>query len=232
MRWLAVTVLVAMAAIADPANATPPAVSKWPGWTSFGPYKPHNPRTLSEIPEPVRALVVAHLKARLGDEFYRRLEFTGGQVVDLDEFHRVHSRLKSYQWEVPAFDLHFTFRMPELGIASYTAQIKLRRDGSVLKEIDLPEFAADARKRQLVPLAAALRVAVRRVFVEALKHEPLRFDPDEVSAEIDYDRRADALVWRFSQVTGDDGLRIHYRKVEVFAHTGQIARVYETWAIR
>ena len=40
--------------------------------------------------------------------------------------------------------LWFEFEMPEVGIRVYTASIALRRDGSVLREIELPPFAPRA----------------------------------------------------------------------------------------
>jgi hypothetical protein len=208
-------------ATGNASSGTPQSVTKSPGWTYMGAYEPRNPRSLDEIPEPIKVQVVAHLKARLGEDFYRRLGFSGGQIVDIEELHRINPDSYNYRWEVHAFDLHFTFHMPEIGLDSYSAQIKLRPDGSVLHEIDLPNFTADPSKLRFITLAAALQVAQSK-----------GFKINKVSAEIAYDTKADALVWRLSEVAHDDGLNILYKNIDIYAHTGSVAKVYETEAIR
>ena len=93
------------------ADEPPKGVTKYPGWRSYGAEKHRKVESLGEIPKKVRDRAITHLKARLGG-FYARLTFTGGDAVDL---------AKDSLSNVPAFDLHFEFRMPEVGIESYTA---------------------------------------------------------------------------------------------------------------
>lgn len=202
--------------------ATPPqSVTNSPGWISFGLYEPANPQTLADIPDSIRLGLVAHLQERLGESFYRRLEFAGGQVVNIDELHRVNPSSSNYRWEVPAYDLHFTFHMHEIGLESYTAQIQLRKDGTVLREVDLPNYADDPAKLNFTKLASALQTAKKN-----------GFDPNNISAQIAYDSKADALVWRLSEVSHDDGLNIRYKNIDIYVSSGQVAKVYNSDAIR
>jgi hypothetical protein len=202
-------------------NSPPLSVSKWPGWTQMGPYQPVNPRSLAEIPESIRTSLIDHLKARLGEEFYQRLRFTGGQVVDFEKLRRDNPDSWNYRWEIHAYDLHFEFKMPEVGIDSYTAQIKLRRDGTVLKEIDLPNFAAEPKKLVFIPLRKILGIAQER-----------GFDLGKASVAIEYDEGADAIQWKISEVVADDGLIVRYKNLSIHAHNGRVAKVHDTEAIR
>lgn len=194
---------------------------KYPGWTYMGEYEPANPSSLDELQQNIREKVVEHLKSRLGEDFFRKLRFTGGQVVDFTELYRVNPRAKHYEWTVHAYDLHFEFTMPNKGIKSYTAQIKLNSDGSVLSEIDLPDFARHPEKLNFTSIAKVKRVA-----------EKAGFDLTEAETEIDYDLRQDSIIWRFTKVVSDDGLIIQYKNIEVDAHSGIVIRQYGSEAIR
>ena len=127
----------------------------------------------------------------------------------------------NYQWEVPAYNLQFTFHMPEIGLESYTAQIQLKKDGTVLREIDLPDFADDPGKLNFTTLASAVQTAKTK-----------GFDPNKISAQIAYDSNADALVWRLSEVSQDDGLIIRDENIDIYVNSGKVAKVYNTDAIR
>jgi hypothetical protein len=222
MRRAAVLIVFIIISIGNAWCIPPQSVTKSPGWTFFGLlYKPPNPQSLAEIPESIRVGLIAHLQKRLGENFYRRLEFAGGQVVDVDELHRIDPGSKNYRWEVPAYDLHFTFHMHEIGLESYTAQIQLRKDGTVLREIDLPNFVHDPGKLKFTTLASALQTAKTK-----------GFDPNKISAQIAYDSGADALVWRLSEVSHDDGLNIQFENIDIYVNSGEVAKVYTTDAIR
>jgi hypothetical protein len=218
----AALILLVIGSVGDAWCAPPQSVTKPPAWIQFGlVYKPRNPRSLAEIPESIRLGLLAHLQERLGESFYRRLEFTGGQIVDIDELHRVDPGSLKYQWEVPAYTLHFTFHMPEIGLESYTAQIELRKDGMVLQEIDLPDFADDPKKLNFTSLASALETAKAK-----------GFDLDRISAEVAYDPNADDLTWRLREVSHDDVLNISFKNIDIDLHSGKVMRVYDTAAIR
>ncbi len=196
-------------------------VSKKSGSTYFGDYEPSEPKSLDDVSSPAKERLIAHLKERLGDAFYTRLRFSGGQVIDFAKLARMEPDSKDYQWEVPAYILDFEFVMPEVGISSYVAQIELRNDGSIIKEIDLPNFTRNPMKLHFFPLSDAIQVAINSGFL-----------PSQMSTAIDYSESDDSIVWEFAQIVEDDGLVIRSKKIQVSAHTGLIIHSGSTEAIR
>lgn len=221
VTWSRAALVACLCLISVAAYAEEPREFSNAGWTWFGGYEPKNPKSLSEIPEPVRARLLSHLRSRLGEGFVERLEFTGGQIIDFAELRRVNPGSKNYKWEVPAYILHFAFKMPEAGIASYTSQISLRSDGSVLEDIGLPNFTASPGKLVLIPLSDAIEIAVLRGFAR-----------DQMHVDLKYDEKVDSLVWTIDQKVADDGVVIDFTTIDVSAHTGEVLRMYETDAIR
>jgi hypothetical protein len=118
--------------------------------------------------------------------------------------------------EIPAYDLHFTFRMPEMGLKAYTAHIQLRQDGTVLREIDLPDYAAHPDKLNFTPLASALQTALAQ-----------GLDPKMVSEAISYDPESDSLVWRIYEVARDPNWEGTLRGITLYVHSGHVAKTYE-----
>jgi hypothetical protein len=113
--------------------------------------------------------------------------------------------------------LPFRLALPEVGIRSYIAGIELRQDGSVIKELSLPAFAANRHKRHFVPLDAAYEIAARR-----------GSSPNKASVEIIYNRKRDAMIWHFSQETHHEFGLTKYRDIEIDAHSGMVLRVFNT----
>jgi hypothetical protein len=203
-------------------NAEPdaqPSVKKYGGDTYFGEYKPAKAKSLDDIPEPARSRIVEHLKKRLGEKFYSILKLSGGQIVDLDELRRKEPNSKNYQWEAPAYLLHFEFRMPEKGIAFYQATIECRRDGSVIKEIDLPEIAKHPERGTFVSLKEALKAAKG-------------FDLEKSSVEMDYREKEGKCVYRVTQLVRETGPRLFFKSVDIDAHTGRAVAVYKSEGIK
>ena len=181
-------------------------------------YHPREPRSLDDIPEPARARITTHLQDRLGAAFFGTLKLAGGQIIDLAELLRTEPGAKSYRWEVPAYELHFEFRRPDRGIASYVATIECRQDGSVLHEIDLPEIAAHPERGEFVAFADAVSAA-----------QTSGFDVARAHAEIDYEGKTGRCVYRFRKESDPDDeqtLGITARCLDVDAHSGKVLRLY------
>lgn len=186
----------------------------------MGDYEPVEPKSLLDVPTPVRLEVLNHLRDRLGS-FAERLTFSGGQIVDFKRLARDEPDSKNYKWEVHAYDLHFSFQMPSAGIKSYTAQIQLRSDGSVLEEIDLPAFASAPEKLKFISLQDAFSVAAAK-----------GFSRKDVHPEIMYFKDADSLAWKFQEIVSDDGLVIESKNIYVSAHNGAILKEFSSEGIR
>src|SRR5690606_2337102 len=153
-----------------------------------GEYEPRKPDSLDDVPSSIRKMLEGHLIERLGKTFYSSLQFDGGQIVDYDDLLKVHPNAKNYKWEVHAYDLHFAFRKPEIGVKLYVAQIALRGDGSILHEINLPNFSSAYEKLNFVSIGDALN--------EAKKYG----HNSKSRIEFIYLEEFDSLVWRFSRV--------------------------------
>ncbi len=182
---------------------------------AYYPYQPKEMRTLEELPAAVRAAAVAHVKARVGEEFYARLRFAGGQFVDVEELHRVNPASRKFRAQVPAYLLRFDFEMPKSGIRHYTASMGLRGGGEVIRELDLPASAKEPRKTAVKALAEVCAGLVKQRLI----------DPAAATATVTYDRKGDRLVWHFEQaLPGGAGQEVKVRTVEVDAHTGKVIR--------
>jgi hypothetical protein len=216
MRFHALVITQCLMPLA--ASATEAAgASKSGGYRFYINYRPAEPKSLDEIPATITVSLVAHLKDRLGDAFFAQLRFVGGQIVDFDELYRISPRYRTRGEEIPKYDLHFEFARPDLGIEHYVAQIKLRADGTVLQEIELPAFRAHPEKRTLLPLAAVTLVAANHGVGAPLW-----------VVGLGYSVETDSIVWRLGhQISGDRrGGKI--ANVEISAHDGTVIKKFET----
>jgi uncharacterized membrane protein YkoI/TM2 domain-containing membrane protein YozV len=196
-------------------------VTKWTGSRYFGEYKLRNVEQLDELPGNVRENVMSHLIDRLGEDFYRTLHFTWGEIVDKEQLLREQPNAKDYKWDVHTYDLHFMFSRLDKGIEAYYAQIKLDETGHVMEEIDLPHIARDQSKSQLISLQEAKEIAAKNAF-----------KVEYTDIEIDYQQQHDVIIWRFRQLIRDDGLSMTFKNIEINAHTSEILSTYKTEAIR
>ncbi len=223
MAWLAPWMLTRASAappfhgslftpVGDQTAIGPP--SKEP--TAYYPYEPRELKAWTDVSSEARETVAAHLKARLGEEFYDRLKFAGGEAVNLAELHRVLPASRKFRPEVPTYLLWFEFEMPEVGIRVYTASIAARRDGSVVREIDLPPFAAEPGKLKIAPLAGVTAGLISRGMIDARA----------TTVNIAYDEKHARIVWHFEQALPGDGPVVQVRNIDVNAHTGAVVRRY------
>ena len=184
------------------------------------PYYPYQPRkivSLGELPAGIQAKAKTELTARVGEEFLRRLHFAGGEIVDLDELHRVNPASRRFSPAVPTYLLRFDFSSPEVGIRRYTVSLVMRRDGSLLRGIDVPAVGTEPAKLGLKPLPEVSAEMARRGLI----------DPATTTATVTYDRARDALVWHFEQTLPGSGPEVKTRVVDVDARSGNIVRPSE-----
>ena len=179
---------------------------------AYYPYEPQQIRRLADLPVDVQFRAIAAVKGRVGDAFYGRLRFVGGEAVNLAELRRVNPDSRKFRAEIPAYALHWDFALPEAGIRNYTATLALRGDGTVLRRLDLPDFAANPDKLRLVPLARIAEDLIRKK----------RLDPAVATATVTYDGKAEHLVWHFEQPLPGGGAEIRIDAVDVDARTGTI----------
>jgi hypothetical protein len=212
--------LLEVASIEAAASDDMPKVRKYAAIIYYGDYTPAEPKGWKSIPEPARSKIAQHLKSRLGEEFYSRLSLIGGQIVDVQTLRRKEPNSKNYKWEVPAYVLHLRFRLPELGIEHYDAEIHCRSDGSVLQEIDLPVVAKHPERGRFISTSKACEIAKKQ-----------GFDLAKAEVKIDYRPNRDVCVFCFEQMIKQDGSRLLFKCLDIDAHCGRIIKIYSTEAI-
>ena len=136
-----------------------------------------------------------------------RLQFDSGQVVDKDRLLRVDPDAKGYQWPIPTYQLLFLFLMTNQPRVTYCAEIQLDEKGGVLREIDLPVYAKNPEKLQIIPVSQALEVAA---------HEGMPVD--SLSVEAAYNPEFDSLEWLLSQWTRKQRTGFTITILHVVAH--------------
>ena len=175
-------------------------------------YEPAAATSLEAISWQVKQRVVRHLQRRLGEAFYKQLSFAGGDIVDKAKLYAADPAARDYAWEIPAYRLHFAFRMPEAGIERYVATIELRADGSIINDITLPCYSCHPEKLKFVALPDATAVAVAHGMSETA-----------ASVKLDYSPEVDSLVWIYSQRVAEAGVA-NYDDLVIDAHSGAVVR--------
>ncbi len=179
-------------------------------------------RNLDEIPLPVRNRLNEHLKSKLGEEFFRKLKLEWGEWIDLERLKR--ESPKDYEWNAPmgAFDLVFWFSDSTKGLKSFYSTIVLNNDGSIRKDILLPNIRANPEKSKIISCEDAISIAAG-----------LGFPRHALDVSFEYSEKQDSFIWVITDTSGttpDEPLIIGqgtYKKIEIHANTGSVIRVYK-----
>ena len=91
-------------------------ITKRVGIVSLYPYQPKNISTLDQLPTGIQVKLKEHLMVRLGREFFSKLEFSNGSVVNFDDLYRVNPGAREYRWRIFAYKIGFAFADRRLGI--------------------------------------------------------------------------------------------------------------------
>lgn len=175
----------------------------------FGDYFPYEPSKLDDIPKTIQEKVISHIKAKVGAEFYSKLKFSGGQVVNLDRLYLVYPKAKDFKWTPYSYYLCFSFSDFEKGIAKYTAKIVLDSNGNVIEDIQLPNIKAIPNKSNIISIYKATEIAKFYNFQAGIENIKLY-----------YDKELDSFVWCFSKIVNDNGLTFGIETIVINAITG------------
>jgi len=180
------------------------------GGISFGDYQPKEPRALTELPVDIQKKVESYLVNRLGVAFYKKLFLYGGQVVDLDRLDKIENFKKEYQWE--AYNYYLAFSDTTLGIARYTAEMVMDKNGKVVEGIELPLISANPSKQNIISMTEAKSIAA------SLGH----FN-ENTYIDFYYDRNYDSFIWEFSERSSNLKEQTYlYKDLLIYAHSGQV----------
>lgn len=239
-RLLFLTLLIQLAC---PASAEIVPESDGHGLVGFGGYRTKQIKSLTDIPRPVVAHLTEHLKKRLGETQYAHLKFAGGQLIDAKELRKTEPDSRDYQWEIPAYILQFDFELPGTPKVIFPAEISLRSNASVIKEINLPAYANSADKQVFHSFKELIGIIARKGFLE--KNMAFIFEHDEdgaivkkglfeknMTVMLEYDKELDTLVWRYTKILSDNGYSTQMESILVNAYSGKIIRTTQSRAIR
>jgi hypothetical protein len=177
-------------------------------------------RKLNELPPDVRARLDTYLKRKLGPSFAKRLKLDWGDKLDLKGLRREFPALYEENLPLGAYRLVFWFSDSAKGLKAYYTTVALNEDGTVSKEINLPDIGAEPNKAQLISCQDALGIAAGRGFPES-----------RTSARFEYSPEHNSFIWTLT-----DSRRIDpppyfgkgtYRTIDVEASTGKVLRIYE-----
>ncbi|MFZ6679112.1 hypothetical protein [Undibacterium sp. Tian12W] len=213
------------------------------GSVYFGKYEPKEPKSLADIPQPVAAKLIEHLKKRLGEAQYAHLKFAGGQVINAKELRKKEPNSRDYQWEIPAYILQFDFELPGIPKVIFPAEISLRSDASIIEEINLPAYATSTEKQVFHSFKELMGVVAKKGFHEKNMAYKLEYNENEVLVKksmfeknmtvmLEYDKELDTLAWRYTKILSDNGYSTQMESILVNAYSGKIIRTTKSRAIR
>ncbi|XHR28858.1 MAG: hypothetical protein ACFUZC_23455 [Chthoniobacteraceae bacterium] len=185
---------------------------------SLGGYSPHEIRALSELPTKIQKKLEQHLLERFGDAYYKRLVFTGGQIVNFSELYKAEPTAKNYDWKVFAYRLTYRISEPEKGIEAYFGTIELDQKGEVQTEINLPKTRQFPQKTHFISLASAYNAAKQRGLTPA-------------KAWLSYNRHYDSVVFHFMQEFSAAGSTFEIWNIDIDAHSGAELKNYVSQGI-
>lgn len=179
-------------------------LTKRVGSVSLYPYSPKSVDSLDQLPKEIVSKLQTHLIDRLGKDFYSRLKFAYGLIVDFDELRRVDPNA-NFQWEVFAYTAEFAFSMPDVGIKKYEAVIWLNKDGKIIREIDLPNISKNRDKAIIIPVKQAIKISKKNKF-------------HQQHVELVYHLEEDSIAWKMVRQDKDGSIWWLY----ISAHDGKI----------
>jgi hypothetical protein len=180
-------------------------------------------KSLDEIPEEMRHRLDEHLREKLGDTFAQNLKFEEGEWLDLKNLRKKFPSVYEENAELGSYDLLFSFSAPYKGLKAFFTKMVLNEDGSVNREIRLPDIASNPAKADIISCWDAYSIAANHGF-------PSEFS----SAEFEYSEDRKAFVWIITdtrETEPDDPLMPRfngtYKHIEMDANTGTVVRIYK-----
>jgi hypothetical protein len=186
-------------------------------------YEPRIFKSLDDLPPIIKDGLLKHLEKRLSVEFMKKLELDEGKFFDVGLLHKQEPRTLGYEWEVPAYILHFCAKIAPSQKCLYP-QIHLRRDGTVIQEIELPAFSSHPERMRIISKEAAIKIAMQHGFGGKVAHQS--------DLELRYDRQTDSFLYDLCETVKDDGLTITYMCYEIDASMSFLRTKHEESAIR
>lgn len=178
----------------------------------FGDYEPKEARDLNDLPPKIREALTSHLTKKVGKEFYSKLRFSGGEIVDLQRFQKIERYKKKYQWKPYSYYLCFSFSDTTLGIARYSFPIVLDELGNLVEDFKFPDITKDSSMLNFISMETATQIAKEQGY----------FD-DTTYIDFEYSYADQCFTWLFQRRVYSK--KTYRRKTLVLAaHSGEILK--------
>lgn len=180
-------------------------------------------RSLDYLPKDVRNRLNEYLREKLGDRFAHKLKFEEGEWLDLNNLREQFPSVYAENVRLGSYDLLFSFSDPDRGLKAFFTKMALNDDGSVSREISLPDIASNPAKAEIIPCKDAYSIAARNGFPRAFS-----------SASFEYSEEKKVFIWIITdsrETEPDDPLMPRfkgtYKHIEIDANTGAVVRIYK-----
>jgi 5-hydroxyisourate hydrolase-like protein (transthyretin family) len=174
---------------------------------SLGYYVPYALTGTSELPDSIQRKLTKHLVDRLGNKFYSRTKFTGGQVVNFHRLHIVEPNSLNYKTPVNKYYLCFA-------IDTISTSIAMDSTGKVTQELSFPAISQDAAKAKIISERQAIKIAKQNK----------AYHKKTTTVFFGYDQKNDCFEWEFKNCTYK-GINVSCSILHLAAHTGQVLRI-------
>ncbi len=127
-------------------------------------YKPKVVNSISDLPNNIQDSIKNHLLKKLGNAFYALLTFETCLIIDYQELVRQDPKVLNYQWQVPKYDIGFYITAKQTGINYCCSRMTLDSVGSVIDNIDFPDYQINSQSTTFVDLAQIKKTAKKLGF--------------------------------------------------------------------
>lgn len=175
-------------------------------------YKPKAVNSISDLPNNIQDSIRTHLFNKLGNDFYALLTFESCLIIDYQELVRQDPKVLNYQWQVPKYDMGFYIAQKQTGINYCCSRMTLDSVGSVIDNIDFPDYKINSQSTTFIDFAQIKKTAKK-----------LGFNTDNYS--IDFTDNQIVIVFTRAK---------KYKYIEyldISAHSGQKVRQYKVTGI-
>ncbi|MCI1186336.1 hypothetical protein MON38_02815 [Hymenobacter sp. DH14] len=184
-------------------------------------YNPETIKSITDLPDNVRAKVEPYLVDRLGVNFYKSLRFINGQKFSLNNLDSARIGIKDYRFPLATYYLQYVCLETKSESGYFKAGASFDSDGIVVDSINLPKFTNYFNHQKLISVHKAINIA-RHSWSDEFKENPNWIRRQNVS--LDYSPLNNCFVWWFSKTKSEGPGKSHLRRIFINASTGNVLR--------
>lgn len=157
------------------------------------------PFSINDLPKPIKDSAIKHLIGTTGKDFYAKLKYDGGQILEYNDGSKT-------------YHLHFSFNDLDAGIKKYTSTVSLNQNGNLIDIVDLPDISKHSYKSKLIDIREAYKIALEKTIDRGKLF----------NAGVSFDKNVSSIEWTFTLET-DKGKKQGYKHIiSINAHNGEV----------